>query len=480
VPGFRSSSERSVVAAVTYTTGLYAFQQMTVIPALPAFERELHASTEWTTWLLTVFLLSSCLATPILGRLGDQFGAKRVLLIVLCLFFVGCVGAAFAGNIWVLIACRAVQGLSGASVPLGLTVVRQNLPPERSGKAVAKISVIIMIATGLGAAVSGAVVAYLSWRYLFVITGAAAIGAIVWLARVVPRSPEHESKRIDVAGASLLGLGLTAVLLALTQAPSWGVTSWRTLALFAAGVAVLVQWVRVERRVTEPMVDVRMLVRRPVLVANAIQFLGLGLAGTAVFVLVPRIVTTPSQYPPDLARLATYGFGASVAVAGLYLLPLSIGAFASRGLSVRIGDRYGWKLVLALGPLICALSLIFLALFHARPWQILAALLAMGIAHPMMSGTVAKVVVEAVKAEETGVAIGMSVVIRQIGASIGAQAVAAVLSVDTIARTVVPAESAYTLAFSVGAVAALAGAGAALLARSPRRGQSVALVEPQL
>lgn len=465
----RPASDRSIVAVATYTVGLNAFQQLTVVPALPIFERDLHASTAWTTWLLTAFLLASCLATPILGRLGDQFGARRMLLFTLVLFTVGCAVATVAPNIWVLIASRAVQGVaSGASVPLGLTIVRQNLPRERSGEAIASIAVIIMIAGGLGATVAGVVVTYASWRYIFAISAVGAVVAVVLVARLVPPSPRLQSRRIDVAGAALLGLGLGLVLIALTEVDSWGFTSPAILGLTAAGVALLAVWVVVERRVPEPMVDTRMLVRRPVLAANAVQFLGLGVANSAAFLLVPRIVTTPSQYPPELARLVPYGLGATAAIAGLYLLPLSLGGLLARNLSVRLADRYGWRLVLALGPAVCSASLAGLALWHGQSWEILLGLLGIGLAHPMMSGTAAKFVVEGVRPEETGVAVGMSSAIRQVGAAVGAQAMASVLSTDTIPGTSIPAESAFVLAFAVAAVAAAVAVATARIAPPPR------------
>jgi MFS family permease len=469
MPSEHPGPERGIVAAATYITGLYAFQQMMVIPALPVFERDLGATTTWTTWLLTAFLLSSCLATPILGRFGDQFGAKRVLNVVLWVFAFASLIGTFAPNIWVLIGARVLQGFTGASVPLCLAIVRQNLPPRRAGSAVASISVVLMIATGLGAAISGVVVAWLSWRFLFAIVALAAVAGAIWLRRVVPDSEVEESARIDTVGAVLLGAGLISLLLALTKAPSWGVTSARTLGLAAAGVAILTAWTLVELRVPEPLVDVRMLCRRHVLVANAVQFFGLGLGTGTVFVLVPRLVTTPGQYPPELARLVHYGFNANVALAGLYLLPLAIGGFLARDLSATLGRRKGWKRVLVLGPAVCGSSLISLAIWHSRPWQVIAALLPVGLAHSMMAGSIAKFIVEDVEPNQTGAAIGMSVVIRQIGASIGAQAMALALSVDTIAGTKLPAESAFTLAFLVGAATAALAVAAALFAHSPPR-----------
>src|ERR671924_1484030 len=108
----------NVTLAILTTAGVaFSLQQTMVVPALPALQRDLHTSTAWVTWLLTVFLLTASVATPILGRLGDQYGKERLLVISLGIFFVGCAGAAAAWNIWVLIAFRAVQGLGAAVFP---------------------------------------------------------------------------------------------------------------------------------------------------------------------------------------------------------------------------------------------------------------------------------------------------------------------------------------------------------------------------
>src|SRR5207245_1064123 len=107
-----------------------------VIPALPALQRELHTTTTWVTWVLTVFLLVASVATPILGKLGDQYGKERLLLISLSLFLVGSIGAAAAWNIWALIAWRAVQGAGAAVFPLSYGIIRDEFPREEVGVAV--------------------------------------------------------------------------------------------------------------------------------------------------------------------------------------------------------------------------------------------------------------------------------------------------------------------------------------------------------
>ncbi len=114
----------------------FALQQTMVIPALPALQRELHTTTTWVTWVLTVFLLVASVATPILGKLGDQYGKERLLAITLGIFLVGCIGAAASWNIWVLISFRALQGVGGAIFPLSFSIIRDEFPREKVGVAI--------------------------------------------------------------------------------------------------------------------------------------------------------------------------------------------------------------------------------------------------------------------------------------------------------------------------------------------------------
>src|SRR5215210_6672251 len=168
-----------------------------VIPALPALQRELHTTTTWVTWVLTVFLLVASVATPLLGKLGDQYGKERLLVISLSLFSVGCLGAALAPNIWALIGFRALAGAGGAVFPLSYAIIRDEFPREKVGVAIGLVSAVFGIGGGIGIVLSGLIVDNLSWRWLFIV-GAAGIGvAVVLVHRFVPESPIKTPSRID-------------------------------------------------------------------------------------------------------------------------------------------------------------------------------------------------------------------------------------------------------------------------------------------
>jgi len=461
------------LAILTFACTAFAFQQTMVIPALPALRDELHTTTGWVTWLFTGFLLTASVATPLLGKLGDQHGKERLLVIALGVFFLGCLGAALAQNIWMLIAFRMLQGTGGAVFPLSFSIIKDEFPSEKVGVGVGVVSSVFAVGGGFGLVLSGLIVDHLSWRWLFIV-GALGVGAAAVLVhRFVPESPIKTESRLDVPGAALLSVGLVCLLLGLTEGETWGWGSGRIVGLAAAAAVALVTWVGVELRVAEPMVDMRMLAQRPVLLTNLTALItGFALFGS--FVLIPNFVEAPSGLSHTVAQMVHYGFGASSTQAGLYLLPGALAGFLSGPLAGVLGRRYGSKWPLALGMLLAAIGIAALALLHDRPWEIILGMFILGAGAPFAFAAMAKLIVDAVRPTETGVATGVNTVMRTIGGVIGGQVGAAILTADTIAGTSVPAESAFATAFWMSAAAAFLGVGLAVLV-TPRRRSDLAL-----
>jgi EmrB/QacA subfamily drug resistance transporter len=435
------------LAALTFAGTAFALQQTMVVPALTALREDLHTSTTWVTWVLTSFMLVASVATPLLGKLGDQYGKERLLLISLGVFFLGSVLSACAWDIWSLIGARGIQGIGGALFPLAFAIIKDEFPPEKVGSAVGVVSSVFAVGGGLGLVLSGIFIDYLSWRWLFIV-GAIGVGiSLLLVYRYVPESPIKTPSKLDLPGAALLSVGLVALLLGLTEGEGWGWSSPRVLGLFVLSALTLAAWVVVERHVEDPLIDMRMFVRRPVLLTNLTALLvGFSMFGT--FILVANLLETPKS-------VAAYGFGASATVAGLYLLPSSVTGLAGGPLAGVLGKRFGSKVPLALGLAFSAVGIGFLAALHERGWHIVLGMLVWGIGVPMAFAAMAKLIVDSVRPTETGVAGGMNTVMRTIGGVIGAQAGAAILTADVIGTSQVPAESAYVIAFAVAAAVAL-------------------------
>ena len=449
------------LAILTLAGIAFAFQQTMVFPALPTFREDLGTTTAWATWVLTGFLVSAAVTTPLIGKLGDQYGKERMLVISLGLFFAGSAAAALAWNIGSLIAFRAVAGAGGAVFPLAFAIIRDELPPERVKVGIGLLSSVFGVGGGVGIVLSGIVVDNLHWRWLFVL-GAAPVAVTIWLVhRYIPESPVKTRTRVDVPGALLLSGALVSLMLTLTEGEHWGWSSAPILALGIGSLVLFVAWGVVESRVREPMVDMGMLAHRPVLLTNLTTVVA-GFALFGCFVLVPSFVEAPSE--------SGYGFGASATMAGFYLLPSSVALLFAGPVAGMIGRRWGSKWPLVGGMLGVSVAAVMLARWNEEPWQILVATGALGLGVGFAFAAMVALIADSVRPTEMGVATGMNTVVRMIGAVIGGQVGAALLTARTIGGTGIPTESAFETAFALSAVAALAGAAVAVLI-VPRLGQ---------
>jgi MFS family permease len=281
VPGrlFAGEDRRQLtLAALVLAAFSFGLQQTMVLPALPAIRHDLHTTATWSAWIFTGFLLSSAVLTPLIGKLGDQYGNDRLLTISLLIFLAGCIGATAAWNIWALIGFRMLQGAGGAVFPLSFAIVNDEYPRERSGAAIGAISAVFGAAGGFGLPLAGVLVDHLSWRWLFGVSAVVVAAGVLAVIAFVGESPIKTPTRVDVPGAALLSLILIAFLVALSEGRNWGWTSGRTLGLFALSAVALAVWIPLERR-AQPLIDLRVLAQRTVALADATGFL----AGFALF-----------------------------------------------------------------------------------------------------------------------------------------------------------------------------------------------------
>jgi EmrB/QacA subfamily drug resistance transporter len=435
---------------------------------VPELERELGASTTWVTWVLTGFLLSAAVLTPILGKLGDRFGKERLLVVSLVAFLVGCIGCAAAPDIWTLIGFRLVSGAAGAVFPLSFGIIRDEFPPERMKVGIGLLSAVFGIGGGFGLVLSGVIVDHASWRWLFVVGAIGVAIAIVLVHRFVPESPVRSSSRIDVPGAVLLSVVLATLLLGLSEGESWGWTSQAVLGLFATFAVSAVLWVLLELHVDGPLIDIRVLAERPVLLTNITALIS-GFAMFGSFVLVPRFVESPGGLPAEIAAQVDYGFGATATTTGLYLLPGSLLMLFAGPAAGLLGRRAGSKWPLAIGMTLIAISAAALAVLHSEPWQVVAAMAGLSAGVGFSFAAMAALITEAVEPTETGIATGINTVMRTVGAVVGAQVGAAILTAETLDGTGVPTEGAYVTAFVLAAFAAGVAAVIAVFVTPARR-----------
>jgi EmrB/QacA subfamily drug resistance transporter len=423
----------------------YALAQTLIVPALPEIQRTTGSSPADVTWLLTAFLLTSSVATPLMGRLGDMYGKERWLLICLASFGAGSVVTALAHSLELMIAGRAIQGAGGAIFPLAIGIIRDEFPREKVATGIGTMSATFGIGGGVGLVVAGVLVDHVGVSWIFWLSAAASAIAAFATWRFVPESPVRVKARLDWAGGLLLSGALLTLLLGVSEGNRWGWTSGGVLGLFAASVVLAVLWGRWEWRVTDPLVDLRLMRERPVWTTNLVT-LAIGFAMFGSFVLIPQLVQTPP--------VAGYGFGASVTASGLFLLPSSLIMLVAGPLSGRLGTRHGSKLPLALGAMFASLGYLFLAVMHDARIDIYLGALLLGLGIGLAFAATANLIVEAVPQEVTGVASAINAIMRTVGGAIGAQISAAVVSAHFVLGGRFPAESGFTTAFAMSAIAA--------------------------
>ena len=451
----RERQHYGVTLALLTVAGIsFAVMQTLVVPALPFFQREFDTTASWATWIATGFLLSSSVLTPILGKLGDSYGKKRMLVISLGIFGLASLGAAAAWNLESLIFFRVVQGSGAAVFPLSFGIIRDEFPPEKIGLGIGTVSSVFGVGGGVGLVLSGVIIESLTWHWLFLIGAVPVLASTVLLARYVPESPVKFRTRPDYLGGLTLSLALGTLLVAISEGTNLGWTSAAVLGLLAFSAAMFSLWVSIERRVPEPMVDLRTFGRREMAATNTTTLV-IGFSMFSTFILLPNFVQMPLGLPPDLAGQIDYGFGATPVEVGLFFVPSSVAMMISGPLAGALGTRIGSQITLRIGISSLVLALVLLATLHAERWMIYAWMVFMGIGLAFSFASLGTLVIEYSPQGETGIATGMNTIMRTIGAALGSQVAAAIITGHTLAGTDVPLEEGFTLAFAISATGAL-------------------------
>ena len=436
----------------------YALLQSLVAPALPDIQHALHTSVNSVSWVLTAYLLSASIATPLIGRLGDMHGKERLLVIVLVLLCVATVVSALATSLPLMLVGRVVQGAAGGVFPLAFGIIRDEFPRERVAGAIGLMSALLGVGGGAGVVLAGPIVDHLSFHYLFWLPLIPLVVAAVAIHLFVPESPVRVPGRANWTGAALMSLGLAALLVAVSEAARWRWLSAKTLGLIAIGIALLVAWVVSEVRSDDALVDMRMMRIRGVWTTNAVALL-LGFGMYASFILLPEFVETP-------ARIG-YGFGASVTGAGLFLVPSTIAMLVVGAQTGRLEKRFGSKPPLLAGALVTGASYVVLALARSERWEIYLAALLLGTGIGLAFAAMVNLIIENVGPAQTGIATGMNTVTRTVGGAFGGSVVGSILA-GAVGGGRYPSAHGFTVAFLVCAVALALGVLAGL-AIPPRR-----------
>jgi MFS family permease len=436
-------------------------------PLIPTIARADGVTLSTAQWVLTAALMTGAVVTPVMGRLADGPSQRRVIVLTLMVVALGCAVSALSGSFLVLIIGRGLQGMGMGLLPVNMATARRNLDAARAGRAIATLSVSTAIGAGLGYPLTGLITEEFDYRVAYWFGFVVVISALVCAFLILPARSKVGAAPFDLGGAVALSIAVVGVSVLLSEGGSWGWSSVGAIAIVIACLALVVGWVRHELRVDHPLVDLRHLRSRPVLTADIAGFL----MSLSMYLIIP-IVVEFIQVPVSRG----YGFGASVAVSGSVLVPLSAGTFFASRLLVVYERRFGVRSMIPLGALVFAAGSTFFALEHNALWEAFVTIgisgLGMGFTFAAMPGFI----IRSVPQGETGSATGFYQVLRNIGLSVGSALGAAVLLGYTTHGQIFPEVGGFHTALLISA--ALGVATALISFVLPGKGARPAMLSP--
>jgi MFS family permease len=445
-------SRTGAVTGVLACAGIMvSLMQTLIIPLIPDLPRLLHTSAADASWAITATLLAGAVATPVAGRLGDLYGKRHVLVGSTLLLVLGSLVCALTDQLAPMVVGRTLQGLGVGVIPLGISIMRDVLPPQKLGSAVALMSSSLGVGGALGLPLAALIAQKTDWHVLF--WGSAGLGVLVTvlLVAVVPAPKPAATGRFDAVGAVGLCVGLICLLLPVSKGGDWGWSAPRTLGLFGASVAVLLVWGWWELRVAAPLVDLRTSARRQVLMTNLASVV-IGFALYAMSLITPQLLELPS--------VTGYGLGQSMIRTGLWMIPSGLAMMAVSPLGARLSAARGPRTSLLTGALVITAGYALALPLMGHTWGVAVfstvTSAGIGFAYAAMPA----LIMGAVPMAETAAANGLNTLMRSIGTSSSSAVIGVVLAHMTtrLGPASVPTENAFRTSFVV------AGAGAVLAA----------------
>jgi MFS family permease len=461
-PTTHQRGTRGVVPVLAFAGIVVAVMQTLLVPVIKDLPTLLSTTPSNATWVMTATLLAGAVSTPIMGRLGDLNGKRRMLLTSLAVMVVGSLICGFTDSLVVMIVGRALQGFAMGAIPLGIGLMRDELPREKLGSAMALMSSSIGVGGGLALPLAALTAQHADWHALFF--GAAGLGVISMLLTVlfVPESTVKAQGTFDVLGAIGLSAGLVLFLLPITKGSDWGWTSGMTLGLFGAAALVLVLWGVMELRLKAPLVDLRTTARPAVLFTNLASIM-VGVAFYAISLVLPQLLQLPTA--------TGYGLGQSMVVAGLCVAPLGLTMMFTAPVYARLSAKYGPKVTLILGMLIIAIGYgAGLGLMSAA-WQTIIIAVVVGAGIGLAYSSLPALIIGAVDPSETGAANGLNTLMRSIGTSVSSAVIGMVLAntANHVGGVAIPTMTGFRTSFLIATGAVALGLVFALFLPSARR-----------
>jgi EmrB/QacA subfamily drug resistance transporter len=444
--------KRFTLAACILGSSVAMLDATIVNVALPAIGRDLGGGLTVQQWVVNAYALMLGALILVGGSLGDVFGEKRIFTLGVGGFGAASLLCAVAPSGVTLIIARAVQGTMGALLtPAALAVIIATFADDERGAAIGTWTAWGGIAGIAGPLVGGELVTVAGWRWIFLVNVPLIAVTLTLIVRFVPLSEEHRSRHIDTPGAVLAALGLGGPVFALIEQPRLGWVSPGVLGPLLLGVAMLVAFVVRERRARDPMLPLGLFARHNFAVGN-VETLAMYGGLAILFFLLSLFLQEVAHWKPTEAGLAT--------------LPTTVVMFALSRRFGRLADRYGPRLFMGAGPLICALGMALLLRLGTRVSfvsDILPALVVFALGLSMTVAPLTATVLAGVERAQAGIASAVNNAVARI---------AGLLGVALLGPLIGARLSVSTFHLALGAAAALlaaAGLLGGLLVRNPAR-----------
>lgn len=440
-----------IVPVLCIAGTVVSLQQTLVVPLIPEWPKLLGTSEDNASWLVTATLLSGAVATPILARLADMVGKRRIMIVALAAIIVGSLLGVFFSSFAVVCLARALQGMGASLIPIGISILRDELPREKVGAAVAMMSATMGIGSAVGLPLAGVLVEHFSWHALFIVSAVMGVLMLSGVLLAVPESQVKAAGRFDLLGALGLSAALLLLLIPISKGGHWGWTSESVIVMLVGSAIMLAIWTPWELRHPSPMVDLRTSARRPVLLTNVASLL-IG------FAMYANMMTTTQQL--QMPEFTGYGFGLSLIAAGLCMLPGGLAMVFLSPVSAALTKRFGARTTLLIGALALGCAYIARAYLTDAIWQIVLGATLCSAATAIAYAAMPSLIMRSVPITETASANGLNALLRSVGTSTSSAAVAAVLTNIAISvhGHVLPQLQGFRVVFFMAALAALASA----------------------
>ena len=419
------------------------------------------------TWLLTAPALTATVAAAMFGRMGDLYGRKRVMTLVLMLAASGSALCAFSSNLNIITVGRALEGTSMAILPLAFGVLREAAPDQaRLNLGIGILGGTYSFTIGIGMFLSGLIIDHAPWQTIFLVTGAAALGALLLLIIVLPRDrPIATTASLDYVGGLTLLVPVGAFIAGLNLGRLWGWADPSVLSMIALSILGFAGWTFYVLRHPSPIMDLRQLRIPRVAIVNA------ALAATAMGPMIYPYVFMPILQQPVWTGI---GFGVSATLAGLFKLPTNVTSGCASLVAGYLAAKFTFRPVVIAATAVNLLAWLLLCVHHGSLWIVVgAAVLLMAPASTILIACGPALILDETPPERTSEAMALSSVLRGIAMAIGSQLIALALSTSSVrnaAGTVYPDENAYVAVFmTMSALAVVALVCAILIPRVPKR-----------